>query len=259
MFAAILPVFSLHLSPASAVVAMSVTNLGILVPSSPGYIGPFHFFCSQALVSQGVPAATAMGYALLVHLTFYIPVTLWGAVSIVWYGVQVGATAALARAGRNSPQHEDRPRRPAPGHRAHRGPATAARGDRLRRRAHRGAGRRPRSTSSIAGRSWRWRPSSPRRWTRCRRASASSTRPGWRPSGSTSGCAISAASAVWTSSDDARRSTPGPTAASACCGSCSVPCGPPRSLAYYEHEGVALALSPAVAKPVFAPAPEAHG
>ena len=30
-------------------------------------------------------------------------------------------------------------------------------------------------------------------------------------------------------------------------------------LAYYEHEGVALALSPAVAKPVFAPAPEAHG
>ena len=38
---------------------MSVTNLGILVPSTPGFVGPFHFFCSQALMSQGIPEATA--------------------------------------------------------------------------------------------------------------------------------------------------------------------------------------------------------
>jgi uncharacterized protein (TIRG00374 family) len=103
MFAAILPVFSLPVSPAAAIVAMSVTNLGILVPSSPGYVGPFHFFCSRALASQGVPAATAMGYAVMVHLTFYVPVTIWGAAAILWYGVQVGATAALARKARQSP------------------------------------------------------------------------------------------------------------------------------------------------------------
>jgi uncharacterized protein (TIRG00374 family) len=105
MFAAILPVFSLPASLASAAVAMSVTNLGILVPSSPGYVGPFHFFCSQALASQGVAAATAMGYAVLVHLTFYVPVTLWGAIAILWYGFQVGAAAAMARSARCSPNH----------------------------------------------------------------------------------------------------------------------------------------------------------
>jgi uncharacterized protein (TIRG00374 family) len=106
MFALLFPVFSLrfHLSP--AFIAMSVTNLGILVPSSPGFVGSFHFFCSQALASQGVPAATAMGYAILVHLTFYVPVTLWGAAAILWYGVQVGATAALARAAKSSPEAE---------------------------------------------------------------------------------------------------------------------------------------------------------
>ncbi|MGH7298067.1 MAG: lysylphosphatidylglycerol synthase transmembrane domain-containing protein, partial [Polyangiaceae bacterium] len=106
MFACILPVFSLKLSLAPALVAMSVTNLGILVPSSPGFVGPFHFFCSQALASQGVPDATAMGYALVVHLAFYVPVTLWGAGAMLWYGVQVGSTAAMARAAKQSPTVE---------------------------------------------------------------------------------------------------------------------------------------------------------
>ena len=104
MFAFILPVFSLDLHLAPALVVMSVTNLGILAPSSPGFVGSFHFFCSQALASQGVPAATAMGYAILVHLAFYVPVTLWGAGAILWYGIQVGATAAMARAARSSPR-----------------------------------------------------------------------------------------------------------------------------------------------------------
>lgn len=106
MFALLLPVFALPLHLSSAVIAMSVTNLGILVPSSPGFVGSFHFFCSQALVSQGVSAGTAMGYAILVHLTFYVPVTLWGAGAILWYGVQVGTTAAMARAARTSPETE---------------------------------------------------------------------------------------------------------------------------------------------------------
>jgi uncharacterized membrane protein YbhN (UPF0104 family) len=104
MFACVLPVFGMKLAFASSVVAMSVTNLGILVPSSPGFIGSFHFFCAQALMSQGVPDATAMGYALLVHLAFFIPVTLWGAGAILWYGIQVGATAALAQTAKALPR-----------------------------------------------------------------------------------------------------------------------------------------------------------
>jgi hypothetical protein len=35
-----------------------------------------------------------------VHLAFYIPVTIWGALAMLWYGVDVGATAAMARAAR---------------------------------------------------------------------------------------------------------------------------------------------------------------
>jgi uncharacterized protein (TIRG00374 family) len=46
LFLAVLPAFELAASPALATLAMSMTNLGILAPSSPGFVGPFHFFCA---------------------------------------------------------------------------------------------------------------------------------------------------------------------------------------------------------------------
>jgi hypothetical protein len=67
-------------------------------------VGSFHFFCKEALMSQGVNEATAMSYAILVHLTFFVPVTLWGATAILVYGVQVASTAAMARAAKRSPE-----------------------------------------------------------------------------------------------------------------------------------------------------------
>jgi len=100
LFVAILPAFGLPMSLATGAVAMSVTNLGLLVPSSPGFIGPFHFFCSQALIAHGVDPSTALTYATVVHLAFFIPVTVWGAGAMLWYGLEVGATAAMARAAR---------------------------------------------------------------------------------------------------------------------------------------------------------------
>ena len=106
MFLCVLPAFGLAPSFGMAMVAMSVTNLGILVPSTPGFIGPFHFFCSQALQAQGISPAVSLAYAVLVHLTFYAPATLWGAGAMLWYGVEVGATAVRARAAKNSPRLE---------------------------------------------------------------------------------------------------------------------------------------------------------
>jgi hypothetical protein len=97
LFIALLPVFGIEMSLQIGVIAMCVTNLGLLVPSSPGFIGPFHYFCSQALIAEGVAGPTALVYATLVHLAFYVPVTIWGAGAMLWYGVEVGSTAAMAR------------------------------------------------------------------------------------------------------------------------------------------------------------------
>lgn len=102
LFVAILPMFGLPPSLAMGAVAMSVTNLGLLVPSSPGFVGPFHYFCSQALVAKGIEPATALAYATVVHMAFFVPVTAWGAGAMLWYGVEVGATAAMTRQARMS-------------------------------------------------------------------------------------------------------------------------------------------------------------
>lgn len=104
MFWALMPAFGLEADPMIALLAMSVTNLGILAPSTPGYIGVFHFVCMQALVLVGIAEETALAYAILVHLAFFIPITAWGVGVTLWYGVKLSATLALAKAARNARQ-----------------------------------------------------------------------------------------------------------------------------------------------------------
>jgi uncharacterized protein (TIRG00374 family) len=129
MFLATLAVFDLPLRPEWALLAMAVTNLGMLVPSAPGFIGPFHYFCMQTLVLLGVAPATAASYALTVHAVFFVPITFWGAGILLWYGVQIGSLFALGRESRRVPVQATRagvemlvlgegrraPRRAAPG------------------------------------------------------------------------------------------------------------------------------------------------
>jgi glycosyltransferase 2 family protein len=100
MFLALLPAFGIAADPWLALVAMCVTNLGILAPSTPGFIGPFHFFCMHAVLAAGVERSTAFSYAALVHLSFYVPITLWGVAIAFAYGLSFGEMvnrAAVAR------------------------------------------------------------------------------------------------------------------------------------------------------------------
>ena len=79
--------FDLGLSPTeylSAVLFLVVfVNLGIMIPSAPGYIGTFQFFARLALAPFGVPAAQGLSLAVLAHATQYVLVTGIGVV-ILW-------------------------------------------------------------------------------------------------------------------------------------------------------------------------------
>ncbi len=100
LFLFLLPAFALPFDPWWALLALSVTNLGILVPSTPGYVVVFHYFCQQALGAVGVAAAVGLSYSVVVHLAFYVPITLWGVGIMLWYGLQVGHTISMARQAR---------------------------------------------------------------------------------------------------------------------------------------------------------------
>ena len=102
MFACILPCFALatsYLDYVRSLAVMSATNLGILLPSTPGFIGTYHMFCSSAMQTffSGISPSVALSYAVIVHFIFFATVTIWGALAISVYGIEFGAFAALNR------------------------------------------------------------------------------------------------------------------------------------------------------------------
>lgn len=61
---------------------MIITALGIAVPSAPGFIGNFQFFCITALAIFGVEKNIALSYSILIHVISFIPVTLIGVICL---------------------------------------------------------------------------------------------------------------------------------------------------------------------------------
>ena len=82
LFLFMLKGFGLGAGPAEAIVVMAVATLATLVPSSPGYVGPFHLAAYTAVSLLGGDAAMAASFALLAHLALWLPTTLAGALGI---------------------------------------------------------------------------------------------------------------------------------------------------------------------------------
>jgi hypothetical protein len=74
--------FGLEASAGSAVVVMAIATLSTLVPSSPGYVGPFHLAAFSAVAMLGGTTAQAASFAVLAHLGVWLPTTIAGALAI---------------------------------------------------------------------------------------------------------------------------------------------------------------------------------
>ncbi len=75
-------VFDLEPAGASIMIASLVllvmVSIGIMIPASPGFVGTYHYFCVQGLALFGINANDASGFAIILHLSNYIPMTLAG-------------------------------------------------------------------------------------------------------------------------------------------------------------------------------------
>jgi len=69
-------------TPLVALLVMAVATLSTLVPSSPGYVGPFHLAAFTAISLVGGTAAQAGSYAVIVHLALWLSTTFAGALAI---------------------------------------------------------------------------------------------------------------------------------------------------------------------------------
>lgn len=59
--------FGLNLPVAAAVVLMIVLIIGIAIPTAPGFVGNWHFFCILGLGIFGIPKTEALSFAIIYH------------------------------------------------------------------------------------------------------------------------------------------------------------------------------------------------
>jgi uncharacterized protein (TIRG00374 family) len=70
----------IELSPVELVFVTAVINLGVVIPSSPGFIGTYQWLAVSALGVLGVDGEVAIAFSLLMQAVWYIPTTIVGGV-----------------------------------------------------------------------------------------------------------------------------------------------------------------------------------
>jgi uncharacterized membrane protein YbhN (UPF0104 family) len=83
LFWALLSDIGLRSGAAAALTVMAMVTLSTLLPSSPGYVGPFHLAAYSAASMLGASAAQAAIFAMLAHLGVWLPTTLAGSLAIL--------------------------------------------------------------------------------------------------------------------------------------------------------------------------------
>ena len=71
-----------ELSLTEALFVTAVLNLGSAVPSSPGYVGTYEWLGVASLGLLDVGHEPALAFTILVHAAWYVPTTLFGAISL---------------------------------------------------------------------------------------------------------------------------------------------------------------------------------
>jgi hypothetical protein len=65
----------------ASLLIQALIAIGVALPSTPGFFGPFEFFGKAGLAVYGVSSASAVGWVLGFHVLSFIPITIMGA----WY------------------------------------------------------------------------------------------------------------------------------------------------------------------------------
>ncbi|MGE5601813.1 MAG: lysylphosphatidylglycerol synthase transmembrane domain-containing protein [Nitrososphaerales archaeon] len=87
-----------EVSMTAMVFALLVTSLGMIVPSTPGYIGVFHGLVVLVLAPFGVATTTAMSLALVWHAVNYIVLSSAGLIMLAVHGTSLGQVVEKWRA-----------------------------------------------------------------------------------------------------------------------------------------------------------------
>ena len=86
-----------HLAWYVGLVVLVFTTISVVIPSTPGYVGTFHYLCQVSLVMFGVSASAALSFAVIAHIVGVVPVAVAGLICANYEGVAIYRTAANVR------------------------------------------------------------------------------------------------------------------------------------------------------------------
>jgi uncharacterized membrane protein YbhN (UPF0104 family) len=70
-----------------ALLALSLGTLATMIPSSPGYVGTFHFAVAKAVAAFGTGNVAATAYAVLIHALLWLSTTSSGFLAMAFSGM----------------------------------------------------------------------------------------------------------------------------------------------------------------------------
>jgi glycosyltransferase 2 family protein len=80
--------FSFQVSFFALMLLNGVANLATTIPAAPGYIGTWEAVTKAVLVAYSIPGAIALGYAAVLHMALWLPITLVGAYYMTREGIK---------------------------------------------------------------------------------------------------------------------------------------------------------------------------
>ena len=78
-----------YLLSSGPVILLVITTIGVVVPSSPGYVGTYHYLCQISLAMFGVLSGPALSFAAVVHGINFLPVLVAGLILAYLEGVKI--------------------------------------------------------------------------------------------------------------------------------------------------------------------------
>lgn len=92
--------FSLDLPVHAAFLLLAIIAVALVLPSTPGYVGPFQAATVVGLALFSVPKATALSLSILYHAVNYLPIT---AIGLAYLGAMNLTLGELRAAGEKAP------------------------------------------------------------------------------------------------------------------------------------------------------------
>ncbi len=90
--------YNFGLDFAAAITVLGIVNLGLIIPSSPGFVGTFQLFCVAALGLYGVDKSAALSFSVVYHLSQWLPTTVIGYYYLNRENMRLGSLRKLEQA-----------------------------------------------------------------------------------------------------------------------------------------------------------------